>query len=396
LKGLRELNISELKLKLSALSIYKNVIQKPVVKELHALVFCAGDRHEILKACGALCFAAAAQGCLSDVAKAVSSGILYDENPFSMGICEADELVRSDMEALTALSQITPEEIAGRYEIRLSLLPKWGTKGFSVTPEELKVFYRKNGCGIYARYAAFLWNGDILPVTAPDRVTLQDLKGYAQQRGDVLTNTKAFLAGLPANNILLYGDRGTGKSSTVHAVLNEYRDEGLRIVEMPKRYLSDFPMLIDRLSGTALKFIVFIDDLSFSQRDDSFSALKAVLEGGLSARPDNVLIYATSNRRHLVRETFSDRDGDELHHSDTMQEVLSLSDRFGITITFINPDRQGYFDIVNKLANDRGLMIDRTELAERAERFALSKGGRSPRVAKQLIDILTAEEKLKN
>ena len=160
-----------------------------------------------------------------------------------------------------------------------------------------------------------------------------------------VNNTRALLDGFEANNMLLYGDRGTGKSSTVKALLNEYAGQGLRMVEMPKEYLRELPDLTGRLARIPLKFIVFIDDLSFSDGDDNFAALKAVLEGGLASRPQNVVIYATSNRRHLLRETFSDRGGDEVHRADTVQEAVSLSDRFGISLTFLMPDKQKFLDI---------------------------------------------------
>src|SRR5699024_437784 len=145
--------------------------------------------------------------------------------------------------------------------------------------------------------------------------------------------------GLPANNCLLYGDRGTGKSSTVKALLNEYYTQGLRVIEMPKEYLMDFPYLVDQIASIPMKFIIFIDDLSFSQQDGTYAALKSVLQGGLAAKPANSLIYATSNRRHLLRENFADRNGDDLHRNDTIQESLSLADRFGLTINFMLPDK---------------------------------------------------------
>ena len=185
--------------------------------------------------------------------------------------------------------------------------------------------------------------------------------------------------------MLLYGDRGTGKSSTVKALLNEYASKGLRMIEMPKEFLRQLPDLTGYLAGLPMKFIVFIDDLSFSSDDDHFAALKAVLEGGLASRPDNVLIYATSNRRHLLRETFSDRSGDEVHHADTVQESVSLSDRFGISLTFLLPDKQRFLEIVEQIAHDRGLDVERDVLLQAAERWALERGARSPRYARQFV-----------
>ena len=249
-------------------------------------------------------------------------------------------------------------------------------------------YYRRHGCGIYARYRAFVWReGDIAPVAYPDSIRLTSLKGYEIPRGLVHDNTVSFLEGLSCNNCLLYGDRGTGKSSTVKALLNEYCDKGLRMVEMPKESLCDFPKLVERIAQVPLRFIVFIDDLSFSKQDDSFAALKAVLEGGLAACPENALIYATSNRRHLLRERFSDREGDEVHRRDTIQESLSLADRFGLSVSFSVPGKAEYLDIVRALAKERRLNVESEALELGAERWALERGGRSPRCAKQYISM---------
>ena len=225
----------------------------------------------------------------------------------------------------------------------------------------------------------------MVPVEHPDPIRLSNLKGYEYQRKIAIDNTRAFLDGFEANNMLLYGDRGTGKSSTVKALLNEYSGEGLRMIEIPKEYLRELPDLTGRLACVPMKFIIFIDDLSFSNGDDNFAALKAVLEGGLASRPGNVVIYATSNRRHLLRETFADRNGDEVNKADTVQEAVSLSDRFGISLTFLMPDKQHFLDIVSQIADDQGLKVDRQQLLNAAERWALERGARSPRYARQFI-----------
>jgi hypothetical protein len=189
---------------------------------------------------------------------------------------------------------------------------------------------------------------------------------------------------LPANNVLLYGDRGTGKSSTVHALLNEYKDKSLRMIEISKGDINDLTVIRELISASPMKFIIFIDDLSFDSHEDSFGELKAALEGSLSSKQSNCLIYATSNRRHLIKENFSDREND-VNRGDTLQEELSLSDRFGLSITFLNPNKQDYFDIVTKLAMDRGIEVTEEILAQ-AEVWALRAGGRSPRRAKQYLD----------
>lgn len=247
----------------------------------------------------------------------------------------------------------------------------------------------KYGYGIYARNHMFRIgvNNRIVPVLNPDEIRLSELIDYQREKQIIVDNTKNLLEGKPAANILLTGDAGTGKSSTVKAVVNELYKNGLRIIEVRKEQLHEIPVLLDELSENPLKFILFIDDLSFQKDDDNFSALKAVLEGSVSSKSKNVVIYATSNRRHLVKEKFSDREGDDVHFNDTMQEIISLSDRFGIQITFNRPDKKTYLDIVRHLAESKGIEYD-SKLELEAERFALARGNRSARAAKQFVDSL--------
>ena len=250
----------------------------------------------------------------------------------------------------------------------------------------------KYGYGIYAKYRMFYIgeDGQIVPVQNPDETKLADLIDYKREQNVIMDNTKALLAGKPAANILLTGDAGTGKSSTVKAVVNELYDNGLRIIEVRKEQLHGIPKILDELNANPLKFILFIDDLSFTKDDDNFSALKAILEGSVSAKSNNVVIYATSNRRHLVKENFSDREGDDVHFNDTMQELLSLSERFGIQLTFSRPDKATYLDIVHNLADKQGIAYDTEKLFAAAEKFALKRGTRSARAAKQFIDGIVA------
>lgn len=247
----------------------------------------------------------------------------------------------------------------------------------------------KFGYGMYAKRRMFYLDGEnrITPVKNPDKTTLSDLVDYERERGIIIENTKALLDGKPAANALLTGDAGTGKSSTIKAIVNELYTEGLRIIEVRKDQLRYIPALLDELAENPLKFILFIDDLSFARDDDNYSALKAVLEGSVSAKSGNVVIYATSNRRHIVKENFSDRDGDEIHRNDTIQELMSLSERFGLHVTFGKPDKKTYLHIVRRLAEENGIEAGE-KLDNEAERFALEMGGRSARVAKQLIDRL--------
>lgn len=246
----------------------------------------------------------------------------------------------------------------------------------------------KYGYGIYAKNKMFCVDelNAIVPVRNPDKIALTDLIDYERERQIIIDNTKALLDGKPAANILLTGDAGTGKSSTVKAVANALWNEGLRIIEVRKDQLRAIPKILDELSTNPLKFVMFIDDLSFLKDDDNFNALKAVLEGSVTAKSKNVVIYATSNRRHIIKEKFSDREGDDVHRNDTMQELVSLSERFGIHITFSKPDKDTFLHIVRHLASENGIDMLQPELELLAERFALERGGRSARIARQFID----------
>lgn len=341
--------------------------------------------------------------------------ILTDDNAFTKAAAagKADKLptavlngVKSDLKKLEAVANISPKDIYESVEnidLRqvLKTLPSWQT-GESVAPltedwenriDDLIEYHKKNGYGMYSKYNAFAWRDHSLyPISETDPILLSDLKNYEEQRQKVIDNTESFVNGYPANNVLLYGDRGTGKSSTVHAVLNEYAPEGLRMIEISKSDIPDLTMMREMLSESPMKFIIFIDDLSFDSHDDSFGELKAALEGSLGGRKHNTIIYATSNRRHLIKESFSDREND-INRNDIMQEQLSLSDRFGLSITFINPDKKGYLDIVEKIADDRNLDVDTEHLCAVAEQWATRKGGRSPRCARQFIDYVESCEK---
>lgn len=342
----------------------------------------------------------------------ISKFIMFDDNVFTRTAAfkKADSLSKSvieavklDLKKLEELSNITPELIGSLLNMveLLDEMPGWEL-GEPLLPlktnwenqfDSLCGYYEENGCGKWAEYCAFSWRGgSLVPITMPSNIQLEDLKRYDRQRRQVVDNTKAFLLGLPSNNILLYGDRGTGKSSTVHAILNRYKNKGLRMIEISKSDINDLTLIREITGESPMKFIIFIDDLSFDSHEDSFGELKAALEGSLSGKQKNCLIYATSNRRHLIKESFLDREND-VHRSDTMQEELSLSDRFGLSIYFENPDRDEYFDILDKIAEDRGLSVDSVLLMEKAELWARRRGGRSPRCAKQFIDYVEACEK---
>ena len=244
----------------------------------------------------------------------------------------------------------------------------------------------QHGYGIYASYHVFTVNDEgLLPVRFPDPQRLSELPGYEAERKKVLANVQALLAGEPAVNVLLYGDAGTGKSSTIKAIVNEYREDGLRLIEVRRNQLYRIPSLLEQLAELPLKFIIFIDDLSFSSNDDNFASLKAILEGSVSRQAPNTIIAATSNRRHLVKESAAERFADDLHENDTRQEILSLSARFGLIVTFQKPDRGRFLFIVHELAKQYGVE-DTEDLEAKAEAFAIRAGGRTPRVARQFIE----------
>lgn len=256
-------------------------------------------------------------------------------------------------------------------------------------------FYKEFGVGKLGLHKAFRVEhtedgAQIIPITKIAHVRLDDLVGYDIAKKKLIDNTKAFVEGRRANNCLLYGDAGTGKSSSVKAVLNQYYDQGLRMIELYKHQFQDLNDVISQIKNRNYKFIIYMDDLSFEEFEIEYKYLKAVIEGGLERKPDNVLIYATSNRRHLIRETFKDKaDRDEeLHTNDTVQEKLSLVARFGVTIYFGRPEKKEFQEIVRQLARRNGIEMPEDELLLEANKWELSHGGLSGRTAQQFVDYL--------
>ena len=301
----------------------------------------------------------------------------------------------SELAFLQALCGLTLDELlaaagsATGQAQELAFLPRWETSGIDLPAAYAQRMSEvgKKGYGMFAKHHVFtVENGQLVPVKYPDPQRLSELPGYEKEREKVIANTKALLAGMPANNVLLYGDAGTGKSSAVKAIANEFAPEGLRLVEVKKNQLYQIPDLMDKLAANPLKFVLFIDDLSFTANDDNFAALKAILEGSVGGRAKNIAVYATSNRRHLIKETLSDRSGDDIHEADTRQELMSLSARFGLTVTFQRPEKARFEVILTELAKQHGIEMPHDQLLTKAEAFAIRAGGRSPRVAKQFIE----------
>ena len=394
------MELLNLSARLRALSIFRGLLSEPVIESLCTYLDCMENTwpQGVISAYAEL-VNRLYQSDGGDLGKHIRRVVRESENiyirtigrggtpPEYMTRCAAMEL-----ETLQEAASLTPERLRAGLD-GVGYLPDFGT-----TPVDLVQDYFQRaaeigrwGYGMFASHHMFCLDhqGRITPVRHPDAVALDELEGYRRERELVLDNIYALLAGRPAANMLLAGDAGTGKSSTVKAAGNALRDQGLRLIEVRRDQLRAIPGLLDELSENPLKFILFIDDLSFRQDDDQYSALKAALEGSVSARGGNVVICATSNRRHVVREKFSDREGDDVHRNDTMQEMTSLSQRFGLHVTFQKPGKADYLAIVRALARRRG--VEREDLEEMAERFALERGGRSPRTARQFVDGLAAQ-----
>ena len=301
----------------------------------------------------------------------------------------------SELDILQEVADLTKEKLCSLFTYP-GFLPDFAGSKLNLKDHYLHRtnHIEKFGYGIYAKNRMFYMDeqDNIVPVHNPDRTELSQLVDYERERQIIVDNTRALLVGKPAANILLTGDAGTGKSSTVKAVANALWKDGLRLIEVRKDQLRAIPKILDELSENPLKFVLFIDDLSFLKDDDNFNALKAVLEGSVTAKSSNVVIYATSNRRHIIKEKFSDREGDDIHRNDTMQELISLSERFGIHITFSKPNKETFLKIVRHLANEHELEMPQEELDAQAERFALERGGRSARLARQFVDGLLSKD----
>ncbi len=388
-------NFLELRQQLESLVLFRRLLKDPVVLAFMRML---GNREQEAVADYAA-FAAAlfAQG-TDDWSGYLLQLALGDENDYITRVSKGGvpqglaDCLEPELAVLQTASRVT----SGRLRVRIpydGFLPSWKTQAldFSAAYAQRISGLSRHGWGVFEKYRAFVVDGgQLVPVAHPDPQRLETLYGYESERQKVLANTRALLAGKPANNVLLYGDAGTGKSSTVKAIVNELAPEGLRLIEVKKNQLYQIADVVERLSGNPLKFILFIDDLSFSQNDSDFAALKAILEGSVSGCGENVAVYATSTRRHLIKETFSDREGDDVHLYDTMQELMSLSARFGLTVTFSRPEKELYIEIVQQLAGLYDIEMPKERLDARAEAFAIRSGGRSPRTAKQYIELVAS------
>lgn len=383
--------------RLDALVVFRNLLDTPLLRALRAAL--ATEECDLGGAVAAFEAALFARG--TNWTDVLLDDVLEDENLCLRTAAGGDAgpvleaALVSELDFLQALGRAGLDDLChGAPEY----LPRWEVTpnaDFHAAYEARRAAVGQKGYGIFARHHVFtLEDGRLVPVRYPDPQRLSELPGYEREREKVIANTRALLEGKPTNNVLLYGDAGTGKSSTVKAIANEFAPEGLRLIEVKKNQVYQIPALMDELAKNPLKFILFIDDLSFAANDDNFAALKAILEGSVGGRSHNVAVYATSNRRHLVKESMTDRTGDDLHASDTRQELMSLAARFGLTVTFQQPDKERFDAILLELARQYGVQMPSDQLYIKGAAFALRAGGRSPRVAKQFIEMLAGGVKV--
>ena len=381
--------------RLATLSVFRGILKDKTIASLFAYLKSEADLVEKLSLYGAFVSSLVeGDGSLSATLRRV---VCENENAYIKRIAAGKpvsaslkETVDAELRLFTDLSLLSAKDLCESLAY-VNFLPE-----FDNEPTDFGAFYEERvkdvsryGYGIFATAGMFRVEGDqILPVEAPDPITFDNLIGYQTEHDQVISNTKALVEGRPAANVLLCGDAGTGKSSTVKATANLLFSQGVRLIELRKDQLTSLPAVMGHIAAHPLKFIIFIDDLSFNKNDDSFSMLKAALEGSASAKASNAVIYATSNRRHIVKESFSDRNGDDVHRNDTMQELMSLSDRFGLTVYFEKPNKSLYLEIVHALAERQGVQMEQAELDRRAEAYALGKGNRSPRAAEQFVQSL--------
>ncbi len=388
-----EQQIHELSCRLGSLTVFRSILQTPTMRAFSAFLDTTKSKRERIELFGEFIYSLSEDNySFSDF---LCRAVYTDENKYIVSAAQKAEVphvisdnAKLELELFTSLTRLQSADLWSTLDFSRSL-PR-----FDNTPVDFVSTYGerlknvdKLGYGIFASAVMFrVENEEIVPVKSADTVDESTFVGYEEERALVFENTEALIEGRNAANVLLFGDAGTGKSSTVKACVNRYASRGVRLIEVRKDQLFSLSHVMGRIADNPLKFIIFIDDLSFNKNDDCFSMLKAALEGSASAKSKNAVIYATSNRRHIVKESFSDRGTeDDVHHSDTVQELMSLSDRFGLTVYFERPNKALYLSIVHTLAKRHGIQTEAEKLDVLAEAFALKKGSRSPRAAEQFI-----------
>lgn len=296
---------------------------------------------------------------------------------------------KTELDNLYKISTLAKEDFSDVITDNFSLFPVCSSSFTEEYFERIKNI-DKIGFGIFTDNNVFTVTDDgaLTPVESFNIRPLSQMYDYARERQKIIDNTKALIEGKPCCNVLLYGDAGTGKSSSIKAIANEFFKDGLRLIELNKSQITLIPKIVEKVASNPLKFIIFIDDVTFAEEDPAFCALKTILDGDSKGISDNIAVYVTSNHRHLIKETVSDRSGDLIHATDNIQGILGLTARFGLTITFLRPDKLVYSDIITAMAKEKGIVCDEEKLILRAEAFATRNGGRTPRCAKQFIDLV--------
>lgn len=394
------MELNALRAALRGISAYRELTGTAVMSNAATLLDALSNREgeDALTAYTALFYTLRQEGC-EGLGDWLWNYLRYTETPYSRLIDQGksdpalENAARRDIDTLVLLAETDCDRfidamkplLGNEYAATLAGLPRWKAAApFSF--DAVTRFYREHGAGEFARYRAFLWEeGVLVPVPDPDCPRPDDLLGYEHQRGQVEQNTRLMMAGRQANNVLLFGDGGTGKSATVKSMLYLPGMEDLRLIEVEKENLTGMPDLIRSLAGRRQKFILFIDDLAFDQDDRTYSALKTILEGTLEKRPANVCICATSNRRHLVRQTFSDRAGDEVDTFETISEKTALAERFGLRIPYLTMNKADYLALVDHLAARAGVDMPTDRLHAQAMTWEIRHAGRTPRVARQFV-----------
>lgn len=393
---------------LCGLTVYRSVMSCKPMENLKALLEELEKQH--VNSSGRLIdlyadvFYALAEGGYDSMAECIRDHIRYDESPFANAAARRtvskvmESAARHDLAVLDRIAALSCAQlkecicacVTEKQRSTVMALPEWDCGG-SFPYDEMVQFYEANGSGWFARYKAFVWqDGGLHPVPTPDFLHEEEMWGYQRQRNQVIENTRALMDGKTVNNILLYGASGTGKSATVKSMLGMSEFEGLRLIEVQKEDLTEIPQLVRRLDGRPQKFIIFIDDLSFDKADKTFSSLKTILEGGLEPRPANVAVYCTSNRRHLVQQNFSDRNGDEIDANETIQDKTSLAERFGIRILFSELNKMQFIQMAEELAAAKGVLLDHELVKAEAVKWDVRHPSRSPRSANQFVADLLA------
>ena len=380
---------------LDGLVVFRGLLAAEPLRSLHAAL--AADEDALTGAVAAFEAALFARG--TNWTEALLDAVLEEEN-LCLRVAAGQDAgpvletaLNSELDFLQTLGRAPLDEVFPGAAV---FLPRWETTpdaDYHAAYETRRAAMGQKGYGMFARHHVFaLEDGHLVPVRYPDPQRLRELPGYEQEREKVIANTRALLEGRPANNVLLYGDAGTGKSTSIQALVNEYADQGLRLIELYKEQYDLIPAILRQVKGRNYRFLLFLDDLSFEENETSYKYLKAVMEGGAEAPPENVRICATSNRRHLVREVWSDR-GDvehngDIHRSDTVEEKLSLASRFGLQIFYPAPTFEEYQQIVSALSEKAGTDLSPEQLRAAAATWQVRSGSRSGRTARQFVDQL--------